>query len=189
MPSLLRCLRCWHTIRETLGCQLRFEVAPDPRVFQIKVNERAALSNTDRRTLPRHDAPEAKRVLTTAGAQCQLTDWLLVLASGTKMLVEPTRAGTHDRSFLPGSADNFVLLTLFVRTDASFPWPHQGVAASAYDIENGAAPMSVRFIVLSRRPFREMALQRIANQAVTDKLKPAALPSSSGQGDVIGVRD
>src|SRR5262247_800351 len=125
---LLRCLLSRHAIRQSLACQLRFEVPPNPRVFQIKVNERTAPSDTNHRPFPRHGPPKADRILTPAGTQRQLTYRLLVYASRTEMLVKPTCAWADHRPFLPRSSYDLVFVPLFVWADARFPWPHQGIA-------------------------------------------------------------
>src|SRR4030095_15652505 len=183
----LRCLLSWHTIRQPLGCQLRFEVPPNSRVFQIKINERTALSDTNCGAFSGHGPPEANRALTPTGTQRQLTYRLLVCASRAKVLVEPTCAWPHHRPLPPRRPDDLVFVSLFVRADARFPWPHQGVAGPTDYIKNRPTTMSVRFVVLSGRPFGEMALQGIANQVMTHKLEATALPSSSRKGNVVGI--
>src|SRR5919198_4373530 len=117
MIFFLRRLVRRHAIRQTLRCKFGLEVPPNLRIFQVKVNERAALPNTDRRSFSRYNPPEAKRVLTTARAQCQLTHWLSTCASGPEVLVEPTCARTHDGPLLPRSPYDLVLISPLVRTD------------------------------------------------------------------------
>src|SRR5262249_37893024 len=164
------------------------EVSPNPRVFQIKVNEGAALSDTNHRPFSRHGPPKADRILTPAGTQRQLPYRLLVYASRTEMLVKPTCARAHHRPFLPRSPYNLVFVPLSVGAKASFAWQHQGVAAPADNIKPRPTAMSVCFIVLPRWPFGEMALQGIANQVMAHELKATALPSSSRWGDMVGTR-
>src|SRR5262245_5428178 len=103
------------------------------------------------------------------------------------MLVKPTCARAHHRPFLPRRPYDLVFVPLFVWADAGFPWPHQVIAAPTDDIKHRPTAMSVRFVVLPRRPFGEMALQGIADQVMAHKLEATALPSSSRQGDMVGM--
>src|SRR5262249_13322374 len=149
----------WHAIGQPFGCQLRFEVPPNPRVLQIKVNEGTALSNTDHGPFSRHRPPEADRVLTSAGTQRQLTYRLLVCVSRAEMLVKPTCARAHHCPFLPRRPYDLVFVPLFIWANAGFPWPHQGVAAPA---DNRKHP----------HPLNELVLYGIAPQAMRQNGPP-----------------